>query len=201
MIDVSTEFKTQTKKVKNQDIKLEICDGELTVKEIHMMPVHIFNALPVWKLRARRQIIAKELRYSFDGQLFKTIMKQIEINIKNAGDIKEKDVNFKYGLFIKNKYEYVNLGNYFIKDIEDSKKKNEMLVTGYDRMIRFMKIFKQSEIGLSYPCRLGKLTQRIGEICDVELYNTDFFNSDLEVSEDFFSKQDLTYRDILDKRK
>lgn len=199
MIDVSTEFKTQTKKVKNQDIKLEICDGELTVKEIHMMPVHIFNALPVWKLRARRQIIAKELRYSFDGQLFKTIMKQIEINIKNAGDIKEKDVNFKYGLFIKNKYEYVNLGNYFIKDIEDSKKKNEMLVTGYDRMIRFMKIFKQSEIGLSYPCRLGKLTQRIGEICDVELYNTDFFNSDLEVSEDFFSKQDLTYRDILDK--
>lgn len=199
MIDVSTEFKTQTKKVKNQDIKLEICDGELTVKEIHMMPVHIFNALPVWKLRARRQIIAKELRYSFDGQLFKTIMKQIEISIKNAGDIKEKDVNFKYGLFIKNKYEYVNLGNYFIKDIEDSKKKNEMLVTGYDRMIRFMKIFKQSEIGLSYPCRLGKLTQRIGEICDVELYNTDFFNSDLEVSEDFFSKQDLTYRDILDK--
>lgn len=199
MIDVSTEFKTQTKKVKNQDIKLEICDGELTVKEIHMMPVHIFNALPVWKLRTRRQIIAKELRYSFDGQLFKTIMKQIEINIKNAGDIKEKDVNFKYGLFIKNKYEYVNLGNYFIKDIEDSKKKNEMLVTGYDRMIRFMKIFKQSEIGLSYPCRLGKLTQRIGKICDVELYNTDFFNSDLEVSEDFFSKQDLTYRDILDK--
>ncbi len=198
-MSVSNEFKSITKKIKQQNVKLSICDGELTVKEIHMMPVHVFNALPVWKLRARRQIIAKELRYSFDGKLFKTIMKQIEINIKNAGDIKKKDVNFKYGLFIKNKYEYIDLGNYFIKDIEDSKKKNKMLVTGYDRMIRFMKAFKQSEIGLSYPCELRKLTQRIGEICDVELYNTDFFNSDLEVSEDFFSKQDLTYRDILDK--
>ena len=198
-MSISNEFKNTTKKIKQQNIKLSICEGELTVKEIHMMPVHIFNALPVWKLRARKQIIAKELKYSFDGQLFKTIMKQVEITVKNANEIKDKDINFQYGLFINNKFEYIDLGNYFIKDIEDSKKKDEITVTGYDRMIRFMKTFKQSELQLTYPCKMLKLVQKMCEVCEVELYFTDFYNADLDVEEDFFTTQELTYRDVLEK--
>lgn len=198
-MSISNEFKNTTKKIKQQNIKLSICEGELTVKEIHMMPVHIFNALPVWKLRARKQIIAKELKYSFDGQLFKTIMKQVEITVKNANEIKDKDINFQYGLFINNKFEYIDLGNYFIKDIEDSKKKDEITVTGYDRMIRFMKTFKQSELQLTYPCKMLKLVQKMCEVCEVELYFTDFYNADLDVEEDFFTAQELTYRDVLEK--
>lgn len=198
-VSISNEFKNITKKIKQQNIKLSICDGELTVKEIHMMPVHIFNALPIWKLRKQKEVIAKELKYSFDGQLFKTIMKQVEITVKNANEIKDKDINFKYGLFINNKFEYIDLGNYFIKDIEDSKKKDEITVTGYDRMIRFMKTFKQSELQLTYPCKILKLVQRICEVCGVELYSTDFYNADLDVTEDFFTAQELTYRDVLEK--
>nr|DAO80846.1 MAG TPA: hypothetical protein [Caudoviricetes sp.] len=198
-MSISNEFKVITKKIKQQNIKLSICDGELTVKEIHMMPIHIFNALPIWKLRKQKEVIAKELKYSFDGKLFKTIMKQVEITVKNANEIKDKDINFKYGLFINNKFEYVDLGNYFIKDIEDSKKKDEIKVTGYDRMIRFMKTFKQLELQLTYPCKILKLVQRICEVCGVELYSTDFYNADLDVTEDFFTAQELTYRDALEK--
>ena len=198
-MSVSNEFKNMTKKIKQQNIKLSICDGELTVKEIHMMPVHIFNALPIWKLRKQKEVIAKELKYSFDGQLFKTIMKQVEITVKNANEIKDKDINFQYGLFVNNKFEYIDLGNYFIKDVEDSKKKEKMTVTGYDRMIRFMKTFKQSELQLTYPCKILKLVQRICEVCGVELYSTDFYNADLDVTEDFFTAQELTYRDVLEK--
>ena len=198
-MSVSNEFKNITKKIKQQNIKLSICDGELTVKEIHMMPVHIFNALPVWKLRKQKVIIAKELKYSFDGQLFKTIMKQVEITVKNVNEIKDKDINFQYGLFINNKFEYIDLGNYFIKDVEDSKKKDEITVTGYDRMIRFMKTFKQSELQLIYPCKMLKLVQKMCEVCGVELYSTDFYNADLDVEEDFFTAQELTYRDVLEK--
>lgn len=198
-MSVSNEFKNITKKIKQQNIKLSICDGELTVKEVHMMPVHIFNALPVWKLRKQKETIAKELKYSFNGQLFKTIMKQVEITVKNANEIKDKDINFQYGLFINNKFEYVDLGNYFIKDVEDSKKKDEITVTGYDRMIRFMKTFKQSELQLKYPCKMLKLVQKMCEVCGVELYSTDFYNADLDVEEDFFTAQELTYRDVLEK--
>lgn len=198
-MSVSNEFKNITKKIKQQNIKLSICDDELTVKDIHFMSVNVFNKLPVWMLRKKKQVIAKELKYSFDGQLFKTIMKQVEITVKNANEIKDKDINFQYGLFINNKFEYIDLGNYFIKDIEDSKKKDEITVTGYDRMIRFMKTFKQSELQLTYPCKMLKLVQKMCEVCGVELYSTDFYNADLDVEEDFFTAQELTYRDVLEK--
>lgn len=198
-MSVSNDFKILTKKIKQQDIKLSICDGEATVRKINMMPTKIFNAFSIRQLKAKKQTIAKELKYSFDGQLFKTIMKQIEITVKNANEIKEKDINFKYGLFINEEFEYIDLGNFFIKDIEDSKKKDEITVTGYDRMIRFMKNFKQSELQLTYPCKMLKLVQRMCEVCGVELYSTDFYNADLDITEDFFTVQELTYRDVLEK--
>ena len=199
MINVSNDFKTRTKKIKQQTIKLGIVDGELTVKEVHFMTVKQFNLTPVWMLRARKKAIAKELKYSFEGNLFKTIMRQIEITVKNAGELKDKNVNFQYGIYINNEFEYVDLGDFYIKDIEDNKGKSEMVVTGYDKMINFMKTFKQSDLQLTYPCTMLELIQKMCEVCGVELYSTNFFNSDLEVDEDYFTVQELTYRDVLDK--
>ena len=199
MINVSNDFKTRTKKIKQQNIKLGILNGELTVKEVHFMPVNVFNKLPVWMLRKRQEVIAKELKYSFDGKLFKTIMKQIEITVKNAVELKDKNVNFKYGIYVNNKFEYIDLGDFYIKDIDDDKGKKELVVTGYDKMIHFMKIFKQSDLQLIYPCTMLTLIQKMCEVCGVELYSTDFFNADLQVDEDYFTAQELTYRDVLEK--
>lgn len=199
MINVSNDFKTRTKKIKQQNIKLGILNGELTVKEVHFMPVNVFNKLPVWMLRKRQEVIAKELKYSFDGKLFKTIMKQIEITVKNAVELKDKNVNFKYGIYVNNKFEYIDLGDFYIKDIDDDKRKKELVVTGYDKMIHFMKTFKQSDLQLTYPCTMLTLIQKMCEVCGVELYSTDFFNADLQVDEDYFTAQQLTYRDVLEK--
>ena len=199
MISVSNDFKTRTKKIKQQNIKLSIVDGELTVKEVHFMTVKEFNALPVWMLRKRQEVIAKELKYSFEGNLFKTIMKQIEITVKNAGELKDKNVNFQYGIYVNNDFEYIDLGDYYIKDIEDDKGKAELVVTGYDKMINFMRTFKQSELQLTYPCTILTLIQKMCEVCGVELYSTNFFNADLQVDEDYFTAQELTYRDVLKK--
>ena len=66
-------------------------------------------------------------------------------------------------------------------------------------MINFMKTFKQSELQLTYPCPMLALVQKMCEICGVELYSTDFFNADLQVDEDYFTAQELTYRDVLEK--
>ena len=199
MINVSNDFKTRTKKIKQQNIKLGIVDGELTVKEVHFMTVKEFNSLPVWMLRKRQEVIAKELKYSFEGNLFKTIMKQIEITVKNAGELKDKDVNFQYGIYVNNNFEYIDLGDYYIKDVDDDKGKTELIVTGYDKMIHFMKTFKQSELQLTYPCTMLTLIQKMCEVCGVGLYSTNFFNADLQVDEDYFTTQELTYRDVLEK--
>lgn len=199
MKNVSNEFINKSKKVKVQDLKLTINDGEQKVQEVHFLPVNVFNLTPINILKARNKVIAKELKYSFDGQLFKTIMKQIEITVKNAREIKGKNINFQYGILINNEFEYVDLGDYYIKDVEDDKNKEELVVTGYDKMLNFMTNFKQSELQLTYPCKLSQLLQRMGEVCGVELYSTNFFNSDLTVEEDFFTAQELTYRDVLEK--
>lgn len=199
MKNVSEEFKKLSKKIKLQDLKLSIIEEEKIVKEIHVMPVNIFNSMPVNLLRARKEVIAKELRYSFEGELFKTIMQQIEITVKNASEIKGKNINFQYGIQVNNQFEYVDIGEYYIKDVEDDKNKEELTVTGYDKMLNFMKAFKQSELLLEYPCEIGQLVSRMGEVCGVELYSTDFYNSDLIIDEDFFTAQELTYRDVLEK--
>lgn len=172
MIEVNNDFKLKSKKVRQQDVKVTI--GE----ERHKI---------------------KQLVYSFDGALFKTIMKQVEITGDKANQLKDKDINFKYGLYINNAFQYVDLGNFYIKDMEDDKKKEEITVTGYDRMIRFMKTFKHSELQLTYPSTIITLVKRMCKICEVELYSTNFFNSDLVVKEDFFTAQELTYRDVLEK--
>lgn len=172
MIEINNDFKLRTKKIKQQDVKLTI-DNE--------------------------RFQAKKTVYSFDGTLFKTIMKQVEITDKAANQLKDKDINFKYGLYINDAFQYVDLGNFYIKDMEDDKKKEEITVIGYDRMIRFMKTFKQSELQLTYPCTIIRLVQKMCEICEVGLYSTNFFNSDLTVAEDFFTNQEITYRDVLEK--
>ena len=150
MIEVNNDFKLKSKKVRQQDVKVTL--GE----ERHKI---------------------KQLVYSFDGALFKTIMKQVEITGDMANQLKDKDINFKYGLYINNAFQYVDLGNFYIKDMEDDKKKEKITVTGYDRMIRFMKTFKQSELQLAYPSTIITLVKRMCEICEVELYSTNFFNS------------------------
>ena len=172
MNEVNNDFKLQTKTIRQQNIKLTMNEKKYNIKKIV---------------------------YGFEGKLFKTIMKQIEITDKTASELKDKDVNFQYGLYINDDFQYVDLGNFYIKDMEDSKKKEEITVTGYDRMIRFMKTFKQTELQLSYPCKIVQLVQKMCSICKVDLYSVNFFNSDLIINEDFFSTQEVTYRDVLEK--
>lgn len=195
---VTDAFKARTKKIKQQDIKLTVIE-EAVVQEIRIVPDIAYYNMPVSILKESNKVIAKELKYSFDGKLFKTIMKQIDITVKNANEIKDKNINFQYGLYIDNEYEYVDLGDFYIKDVEDDKKKEELVVTGYDKMLNFMKPFKQSDLELTYPCTMAQLSSRMGEICGVELYSADFYNSNLSVEEDFFTTQNLTYRDVLEK--
>lgn len=172
MNEVNNDFKLQTKTIRQQNIKLTMNEKKYNIKKIV---------------------------YGFEGKLFKTIMKQIEITDKTASELKDKDVNFQYGLYINDDFQYVDLGKFYIKDMEDSKKKEEITVTGYDRMIRFMKTFKQTELQLSYPCKIVQLVQKMCSICKVDLYSVNFFNSDLIINEDFFSTQEVTYRDVLEK--
>ncbi len=172
---VSNAFKIKTKQLKQQRFVLKLIETETN-------------------------IITKEVKYGFEGNLFKTIMRQIVFTTKNMNLLKGKNINFQYGLFINNQFEYIDLGDYYIKNIPEANKKTEEAeITAYDKMVHFMKPFKQSELKLTYPCEMSQLVTRMGEVCGVEVYSIDFYNANLMVDEDYFTVQDVTYRDVLEK--
>ena len=71
MKNISTNFKTLTKKIKQQDCKITIIDTNKPLK-------------------------IKDTKYSFEGQLFKTIMKQIIVTAPVDSSLKGKKLNFQY---------------------------------------------------------------------------------------------------------
>lgn len=175
MIDVSNDFKLLTKKIKQQDCKIVLIDSN-------------------------KNLDIKETKYSFEGQLFKTIMKQIIVKVPPINSLKGKNLNFKYGLYVNNQFEYLDLGDFYIKDEPEADKgAEEIEVTAYDNLVHFMKTFKQSEMNLTYPCTMGVFVQKMCEVCGVTLYSTNFFNNDLMIPEDYFTAQEITYRDVLEK--
>lgn len=174
MKQVSDKFKNISKKIKQQDLKV-------LIKE------------------TSEEITVKELKYNFEGELFKTIMQEITFSIKNAQELEGKTIQVKYGLLVDNEYEYVDIGEYVVKDIEEDKKKEETSITCYDNMLKFMAAFNQDNLEITYPCTMLELVQKICQVCGVELYSTDFYNSELSVTEDFFTVQQLNYRDVLVK--
>lgn len=175
MINVSNDFKLLTKKIKQQDCKITLIDSN-------------------------ENLDIKETKYSFEGQLFKTIMKQIIVKVPPTNSLKGKNLNFKYGLYVNSKFEYLDLGEFYIKDEPEADKgAEEIEITAYDNLVHFMKTFKQSEMNLTYPCSMGVFLQRMCEVCGVNLLSTDFFNNNLIIPEDYFTAQEITYRDVLEK--
>lgn len=175
MIDVTTDFKNLTKRIKQHNCKIAL-------------------------LNSNEDLDIKETKYSFEGQLFKTIMKQIVVTVPPINSLKGKSLNFKYGLYVNSQFEYIDLGDFYIKDEPEADKGAEKIeVTAYDNLVHFMKIFKQSEMNITYPCTMGVFVQRMCQVCNTSLYSTDFFNNDLIISQDYFTAQEITYRDVLDK--
>ena len=175
MINVSNDFKLLTKKIKQQDCKITLIDSN-------------------------KNLDIKETKYSFEGQLFKTIMKQIIVKLPPTNSLKGKKLNFEYGLYVNNQFEYLDLGDFYIKDEPEADKgAEEIEITAYDNLVHFMKTFKQSEMNLTYPCTMGVFVQRMCEVCGVNLLSTNFFNNNLTIAEDYFTAQEITYRDVLEK--
>lgn len=174
-MSVSDEFKQLTKKIKQQDSKIQLKDN-------------------------MSEIAKQEITFRFEGKLFSTIMKEIVLKTKQKNLTKGQRLNFKYGLYVKNSFEYIDLGDFHINDEPEMNAGEEAIeVTAYDNMLYFMKEFSQTELNLNYPCTMLELVTKMCEVCGVELYSTNFFNSELIVNEDYFTSQKITYRNVLEK--
>ena len=74
---------------------------------------------------------------SYDCSLLKTQMKCLKINCNTSIDI-GTTINYQLGLKVNGNYEYIDYGNYIVKEVEEEKNTNSYLITCYDKMLLTM---------------------------------------------------------------
>lgn len=145
-----------------------------------------------------KQVKPQTTTISFQGDLFKTIMREIDLEIKNNENIVDKEFNAKYGLYVNGAFEYIDYGTFKVTECEEVIKENKIKATSYDNMVKFMVKYDLTNLGISFPCTILELVQAMCNFIKVGLYSTNFYNANLVIPEDLFTVLNCTYRDVLD---
>lgn len=113
-------------------------------------------------------------------------------------------VNPYFGILVDGDYEFLNYGNYIVKEKRYNMDKNTWSYICYDKMMLFMVPYKPLDI--VYPTTIGNF---LNKICEVIGINFEFQVIDgytwipdtytEPVYSDLFEGKNYTYRDILDK--
>ena len=138
------------------------------------------------------------IKFSYDGNMLKSVMKCLEVE---SSTIIPKDTvfDFQLGLKVGNSYEYLDYGNFVVKDIEKIEDTDHYKITCYDKILYSMKNYEAVDVQFPVTIR-----EYIGAICDdlnidFANENDEFANYDRELLIDPYDGLDYTYRDILDE--
>lgn len=170
-----------------------------------------------------KTIVPQKFNPSFEGNLFKSVMQQIEFTVKN-GEVLTSDtkINAKYGLRtsrnvkingllnsklntilgrkdVTENFEYINYIDYNIYSSELDLDTNEVTNLAYDNMVKFMKKYDKTQVNITYPTSMSLYVQAICNTVGVKLASIDFYNNKLTIDTDYYDGLDYTYRDILDE--
>lgn len=140
---------------------------------------------------------------SYETTLLKSVMKYIEVdsNVEiPVGTI------FKYelGLKIGNEYEYLNYGNYVVKEVENKEDTHSYLIKAYDKMLYAMKDYES--FNTTYPITIRDYLIALCGYLGLTFANAedDFVNYDKEIPNELFLNTQgesigYTFRDVLDQ--
>lgn len=160
------------------------------------------NAIVTYQLNGEEVTLDSEditkLNPYFNGKLFKTIMKVVEIE-SNTKIPKGTVINVKYGVKIGEEYEYIDFGDYYINN-EPVYNADTLSYShvAYDKMIESMIDYDDMPISAIYPITYKNFLIAICNQLNWDYDLTTFPNDDTEIDSDIYVGQELTYRDILD---
>ncbi len=137
------------------------------------------------------------INYSFNTQLFKTVMHVLEID-SNVMIPAQMQLNAQVGIKFNSEYEYIDLGQYKVKKCNKKEDTISYDILAYDRMIESM---------IDYDLQiLEKITVReyLIKVCQRLGWNTNnipavFINSDKLVDPSLHIGIGYTFRDVLDE--
>lgn len=200
MYNISTKYKEAiATPIRIKNTTLEILDGELTIGQVNIMTVKEFNSLMVKQLSDTTKLATNKIKYSFKGQFYKTIMRELELEVKGRISLIDKVLHLKHGIRINDEFEYIDFGNFKVKDTEEVKERDSIKVTAYDNMLNFMIDFDLAKLDITLPCTILNFSKALCKYCNIELFTEDFFNNDIIIDEDYFTVQKMTCRDVLEK--
>ena len=134
---------------------------------------------------------------SFNASLFKTICKSLEIETTENIAANEK-INIKIGVKVDEDYQFLNFGNYIVKDSTYQADTDTYLLVAYDKMMESMIKYDDNPLSITYPIEHKNLIIAICEKLNWSYEINDYLNSNAVIDKDLYSGQNLTYRDILD---
>lgn len=133
------------------------------------------------------------VKYSFHSNLTGTIMKSLEVEIKQK-------INCSIYLKITASYEensdYIEMGPFFLKDVEYNANSKTYIHNYYDYMIQTMVDYKA--INVQYPCTLFQYFEQLITKLNLTTNIISLPNGERMLEKDIFTDINFTYRDVLD---
>lgn len=136
---------------------------------------------------------------SFESSILKSAMKMLEID-SNIEIPKGSVVNYKFGVKVNGVYEYLDFGNYIVKEVEKQEDTLSYKVVCYDKMLNTMKDYTTLQNG-TFPMTVRDYINNLCLDCGLTFKNAndEFANYDKVIESDLYANLDYTYRDIFDE--
>lgn len=133
-----------------------------------------------------------------NADLLKTVMKELDFNSKKQLD-KGTIIKYQLGIKVNDEYEYLNFGEYIVKENDWNADTNSFAHVCYDMMLNTM-IDYYTPASITFPITVNMFIKRlVYELgFDFANYNIPFCNSETLINEDHFSNGNYTFRDVLD---
>lgn len=160
------------------------------------------DSIITYKLNGVTQTITSEnlngVTPTFQGSILKSVMKQLDVD-SNINIPIGTSINYKFGVLVDGKFEYLDFGNYIVYSSEKQEDYDSYKIVCYDKMLYSMK--QNEDLGVAYPISvkdyLKALCNKLG--LQFKNANDNFTNYSRMIKQELYVGLDYTYRDILDE--
>lgn len=133
----------------------------------------------------------------YDGALYTSVMKCVDIELEGIRDVKKGQVieNLSFGVRLHDneEYEYINFGNFLIKECEYDQA-GKTLLECYDLMVFTMIPYIPPNI--EYPVAVKQYFEALCGMINLPYGTNDFTNSEVLIEEEKYDDS-YTFRDVL----
>lgn len=139
----------------------------------------------------------------YNGSILKSVMKQLDIESTieiPVGTI----LKYELGLKVDGKYEYLNFGNYVVKELEKQEDTASYKITCFDKLLYSMTDYVS--LGVAYPITIKNYINAVCEHLGLTFksINDEFANHNKAIQNELYLTTDgkslgYTFRDVLDE--